>query len=139
MDGVLKRVTPLEDFILEAEFTGGVVKRYDVKPLFDEIPEFEKMRDNPELFCRAEVSCCGYGVVWDDTLDLASEELWDKPARAKCSCRFFAAGIYAGHDLYLNLWVRPFRNTMEDTRPSTSSTESRTVSMYTFRISGETL
>ena len=36
MDGVLKRVTPLEDFILEAEFTGGVVKRYDVKPLFDE-------------------------------------------------------------------------------------------------------
>ena len=51
MDGVLKRVTPLEDFILEAEFTGGVVKRYDVKPLFDEIPEFEKMRDNPELFC----------------------------------------------------------------------------------------
>lgn len=42
MDGVLKRVTPLEDFILEAEFTGGVVKRYDVKPLFDEIPEFEK-------------------------------------------------------------------------------------------------
>ena len=71
MDGVLKRVTPLEDFILEAEFTGGVVKRYDVKPLFDEIPEFERMRDNPELFCRAEVSCCGYGVVWDDTLDLA--------------------------------------------------------------------
>ena len=64
MDGVLKRVTPLEDFILEAEFTGGVVKRYDVKPLFDEIQEFEKMRDNPEL-------------VWDDTLDLASEELWD--------------------------------------------------------------
>lgn len=46
MDGVLKRVTPLEDFILEAEFTGGVVKRYDVKPLFDEPLELRNERQS---------------------------------------------------------------------------------------------
>lgn len=75
--GILKSVKPLENFILEAEFTDGTVKQYDVKPLFDEIPEFSEMAGNPELFQKAEVICCGYAVAWNDVLDLASEEIWD--------------------------------------------------------------
>lgn len=77
MVGILKSVKPLKNFILEAEFTDGTVKQYDVKPLFDEIPEFSEMAGNPELFQKAEVICCGYAVAWNDVLDLASEEIWD--------------------------------------------------------------
>lgn len=73
----LKAVKALDDFILEATFTDGIVKRYDAKPLFDEIEDFEKLKQEPELFRKAEVVCCGDGVAWGDELDLACEEIWE--------------------------------------------------------------
>lgn len=77
MKELLKAVRPLSDFVLEAEFTGGTVKRYDIKPLFDEIPTFQEIRRNPELFCDVKVIGCGYAVGWNDDLDLACEEIWE--------------------------------------------------------------
>ncbi len=78
MKGVLKKVTPLDDFILEAEFTSGVVKRYDLKPLMDEIEYFVEMKENPEIFKDAIVEIGGYGISWNDVLDVAAEEVWEK-------------------------------------------------------------
>lgn len=75
---LLKSVIPLDGFILEAEFTDGTRKRYDIAPLFDEIPAFLEIRDNPELFKSAKVIGCGYAVGWNDDVDLACEEIWDK-------------------------------------------------------------
>ena len=77
MNGVIKRVTALENFILEAEFTSGIIKQYDMKPVLNEIEAFSEMKENPELFQKVEVDAGGYGVVWNERLDLASEEIWD--------------------------------------------------------------
>lgn len=77
MKGVIKRVTALENFILEAEFTSGIIKQYDMKPVLNEIEAFSEMKENPELFQKVAVDTGGYGVVWNERLDLASEEIWD--------------------------------------------------------------
>lgn len=73
----LKTVKAMDDFILEAEFVDGTVKRYDVKPLFEEIEDFKQLKEQPELFQAPEIVCCGEGVAWGDSLDVACEEIWD--------------------------------------------------------------
>lgn len=77
MGVVLKSVKPCEDFVLEAEFTDGAVKRYDISPLFEEIPVFLELKENPALFREVKVIGCGYAVGWNDDLDLACEEIYE--------------------------------------------------------------
>lgn len=77
VDGVLEKVTPMDEYILQAVFTGGIVKRYDVKPLLDKIEWFQAMKDEPKIFYQVKVDIGGYGVSWDDEMDLAAEEIWD--------------------------------------------------------------
>jgi hypothetical protein len=73
----IKTIKPLKDFIIEAEFKNGVKKIYDVKPLFKEIPSFKELKKSAGLFERAKVSSGGYGVIWNDKLDLACDEIWE--------------------------------------------------------------
>lgn len=77
MNGVIEKVRPLDGFILEAVFTGGEIRQYDCQLLIDEIPAFSAMAQDPEIFSHPQVACGGYGVVWNDDLDVASEEIWD--------------------------------------------------------------
>ena len=72
----VKEVTPLEDYILEIKFIEGCTKKYDVKPLFDELPYFTDLKDN-DLFSKVYVSGGGYGIIWNDVLDLDCNELWN--------------------------------------------------------------
>ena len=72
----VKEVTPLEDYILEIKFIEGYTKKYDVKPLFDELPYFTDLKDN-DLFSKVYVSGGGYGIIWNDVLDLDCNELWN--------------------------------------------------------------
>ena len=72
----VKEVTPLEDYILEIKFIEGCTKKYDVKPLFDELPYFADLKDN-DLFSKVYVSGGGYGIIWNDVLDLDCNELWN--------------------------------------------------------------
>lgn len=72
----VKSVTPLPDHMLSVQFSEGVTKRYDVKPLFDKHPMFLPLRDNPELFSSVEVDVGGYGIIWNDDIDIACDELY---------------------------------------------------------------
>lgn len=72
----IKNVYVLRDFRLSVQFAEGVTKIYDVKPLFERLPEFKRFLLNPELFGNAVADAGGYGVVWDDELDLSCDELW---------------------------------------------------------------
>ena len=71
----LNHVVPLEDYRLLAQFVEGVSKIYDVKPVFDEIPVFQQLKEN-DLFEKAHVGPGGYGVIWNDEIDLSCEELF---------------------------------------------------------------
>ena len=74
----IKNVTPLDDFRLRVQFLEGETKIYDVRPLFDEIPVFRTLRDNPALFSDIYVGKGGYGIIWNDEIDLSCDELWER-------------------------------------------------------------
>lgn len=72
----VKAVNALPDFRLSVQFVEGVTKIYDVKQLFDRWEAFKALQCRPELFYGVEVDVGGYGVVWDDDLDLSCDELY---------------------------------------------------------------
>ncbi|MBR0469364.1 MAG: DUF2442 domain-containing protein [Mogibacterium sp.] len=73
----IKNVNPLPDFKLSVQFSEGVTKIYDVKPLYARLPAFRTLMDHPELFYEVHVDAGGYGIIWNDDLDLACDELYE--------------------------------------------------------------
>ena len=73
----VKSVAPLSGFKLSVQFSEGVTKLYDVKPLFERISAFRYLKDNPSEFDCVSVDVGGYGIVWNDDLDLSCDELWE--------------------------------------------------------------
>ncbi len=71
----IKNVSPLPDFRLSVQFAEGVTKIYDVNPLFKKLPAFSAVMDF-EAFGAVTVDVGGYGIVWNDDLDLSCDELW---------------------------------------------------------------
>ena len=73
----VKNVASIPDFKLSVQFSEGVTKLYDMKPLFDKFPVFRQLKDNPAEFSGVNVDVGGYGIVWNDDLDLSCDELWE--------------------------------------------------------------
>ncbi|MBO5638230.1 MAG: DUF2442 domain-containing protein [Acidaminococcaceae bacterium] len=72
----IKAVTAMPEFCLCVQFAEGVTKIYDVKPLFDKWKAFKALESSPELFRCVEVDIGGYGIIWNDDLDLSCDELF---------------------------------------------------------------
>ena len=73
----VKNVASLPDFKLSVQFSEGVTKLYDMKPLFEKIPVFSYLKDNPAEYNCVTVGIGGYGIVWNVDLDLSCDELWE--------------------------------------------------------------
>lgn len=72
----IKEVIPLENFVVLVIFQDGVEKEYDMKQLFDRFPKFQVFKSEMGLFEKVIVDTGGYGIVWNDELDLAADEIW---------------------------------------------------------------
>ena len=70
-------VAALPDYRLSVQFSEGVTKIYDVKPLFEKLPVFAALKDDVRTFYSVSVDIGGYGIVWNDELDLSCDELWE--------------------------------------------------------------
>ena len=77
----IKNVSALPEYKLSVQFSEGVTKIYDVAPLFEKIPLFAELKDNYAEFACVTVDVGGYGIVWNDDLDLSCDELWENGAR----------------------------------------------------------
>lgn len=73
----IKSVTTVPDFKLYVQFGEGVIKLYDLKPLFERISAFQYLRDNPAEFKRVFVDIGGQGIAWNEAIDLSCDELWE--------------------------------------------------------------
>jgi hypothetical protein len=78
----IKNIFPLPEYKLSVQFAEGVTKIYDVKPLFQKIPIFKSLENN-NAFSGVYVDIGGYGVVWNDELDLSCDELWNNGVTVK--------------------------------------------------------
>lgn len=73
----IKSVQPLENFVLLAVFQNGVEKKYDMYRLYPVFPQFKAFENVPGLFNQVKVDAGGYGVSWNDELDLDAEDIWE--------------------------------------------------------------
>lgn len=71
----IKSVIPLGDYILNVQFSEGITKSYDVKPLFDKWKPFQALK-NGNLFFDVSVDAGGFGISWNDDIDLSCDELF---------------------------------------------------------------
>ena len=72
----IKSINILPDFCLTVHFSEGVTKEYDMNVLIERIPEFKRLKKQPDLFGEARVDVGGYGIVWDDEMDISCDELF---------------------------------------------------------------
>lgn len=73
----IKDIKPLKKYILLATFTDGTMKTYDIEPLFKVINAFNDLKTIPNLFSQVRVDIGGYGISWNDEIDLSCDEIWD--------------------------------------------------------------
>lgn len=77
----IKFVKPLDDLKILVVFRNGVETRYDITQLYNKFPQFKQLEKESELYKAIRVDVGGYGVVWNDELDLDAEEIWQHGVR----------------------------------------------------------
>ena len=73
----VKEVQPLPDYNLLVSFTLGECKRYNVAPLFENWDMFKTLSNVKGLLEQVKVDAGGYGISWNDDIDLSCNELWE--------------------------------------------------------------
>lgn len=73
----IKKVKPLENFVVSVIFQDGVEKKYDMGRLFAKYPQFRTFESVAGLFEQVQVDVGGYGISWNDELDLDAETIWN--------------------------------------------------------------
>lgn len=74
-------VQPLEDKKLLVKFVNGIGKIYDCKPLIEKFEPFKAL-ENDVFFKQVKVDVGGYGISWNDKVDLSEYELWENAVEA---------------------------------------------------------
>lgn len=72
----IKNVSALPEYKLSVQFSEGVTKIYDVGKLISEYKMFKPLESQEGLFEFATVDQGGYGVIWNDDIDISCDELW---------------------------------------------------------------
>lgn len=68
----------LPDYILLVGFANGEFKQFDLKTLIDKYPPFATLKDVDGLYEQAKIDAGGYGIVWNDDLDISAEGIYEK-------------------------------------------------------------
>lgn len=78
----IKSATPLPDYKLSVQFSDGTIKIYDITKLF-KYPLFKPLKASQDLFNSVVVDKDGYGVIWNDDIDISCDELWENGVTVK--------------------------------------------------------
>lgn len=73
----VKAVHALPDCRLSVQFAEGITKLYDVTQTFGRWEQFQELESDPSMFYEVKVDTGGYGIVWNDELDLSCNELFE--------------------------------------------------------------
>lgn len=72
----IKKIKPLNNYKLLVTFFNDEVKEYNVGVWFDKNQEYKVLSDTTGLFEQVKVDTGGYGISWNDDLDLSCNELY---------------------------------------------------------------
>ena len=76
----------LDDYILLLGFSNGEFKKFDLKPLMKKYPPFKDLETIPNLYKQVKIDIGGYGIVWNDYLDLDGTGLYEKGEECETAC-----------------------------------------------------
>ena len=63
-------------YILWIEFKDGAEMLYFLSGLIEKNELFHELGESPDLFTHVQVDAGGYGISWNDEIDMSAEELW---------------------------------------------------------------
>ena len=72
----IKTISIIDGYTVLAFFKNGVAKVYDFEPLVNTFPPLKPLADDYELFKQIHLSPGGYGIIWNEEIDLAAEDVW---------------------------------------------------------------
>lgn len=70
-----RKVYPLDGLVIGVLFADGTFKKYDLEPLCKKWPVFKSLYHR-DLFETAHIEAGGYGIVWNEDVDIAAEEIY---------------------------------------------------------------
>ena len=70
------KVKFLEGVVVELTFQDGKIIQYDLSQLFSKYPQFKELLSNRALFENGKLDPGGYGVIWNDQLDIDSTAIY---------------------------------------------------------------
>lgn len=73
----VQKVTPLPNYTSLACFENGAKKKYFDEPLFKKWEVFTTLSSVNGLFQQVKVDIGGYGIMWNDEIDISCEELYE--------------------------------------------------------------
>ena len=79
----VKSVKSLDNYILEIVFENNIIKYYDVSNLFEKWTVFNQLKIINGLFNQVKVDKGGYGISWNEEIDLSCNELWENGTPTK--------------------------------------------------------
>ena len=71
-------VATLPDYVLLVGFTSGEYKQFDLKPLIEKYAPFKSLKEVVGLYEQVKIDVGGYGLVWNDDLDIAADGIYEK-------------------------------------------------------------
>ena len=73
----VKSLKIISKYELEITFENDQIKYYDVSKIFEKWKIFEDLKNIDGLIEQVKVDNGGYGISWNDEIDLECEELWE--------------------------------------------------------------
>lgn len=70
-----KEIQVMDNYVLRIVFDNNVVKEYDCKNKFNQ-NGFESLKEKA-FFKLVKIDTGGYGISWDDEIDISEHELWN--------------------------------------------------------------
>ena len=72
----IKTIKPIDNYKLLVTFFNDEIKEYNVDIWFDKNYDFKVLSNTTGLFEHVKVDAGGYGISWNDNLDLSCKELY---------------------------------------------------------------
>lgn len=72
----IKAIKPIDNYKLLVTFFNDEIKKYNVDILFDKNYDFKVLANTTGLFKQVKIDAGGYGISWNDDLDLSCKELY---------------------------------------------------------------
>lgn len=72
----IKNVEALDNFTLQVLFESGEKRFYDLNKLIEVNKDFEILKRDKNLFKLVKIDIQGYGIYWNDYLDISCDEIY---------------------------------------------------------------